>query len=149
MGKTNTTKENIRLQIEGVSKRYGRSFWGLKDVNLDLTAGVIGLLGPNGAGKSSLMRILATITKATEGNVSWDGKDISRSPDQLRSVLGYLPQDFGVYPNLTAGEFLSYIAAVKGLPKSAADKRIDELLEVALPRSHGRSFIKPRLHLPV
>ena len=130
MGKTNTTKENIRLQIEGVSKRYGHSFWGLNDVNLDLKAGVVGLLGPNGAGKSSLMRILATITKATEGRVSWDGKDIARSPDALRSVLGYLPQDFGVYPNLTAGEFLSYLAAVKGLPKNTADKRIEELLEV-------------------
>ena len=76
---------------------------------------MLGLLGPNGAGKSTLMRILATITKPTEGRVTWNGVDIARSPDGLRGVLGYLPQDFGVYPNLNAVEFLEYMAAVKGI----------------------------------
>jgi ABC-type multidrug transport system ATPase subunit len=74
------------------------------------------------------MRILATITKPTEGRVLWNGEDIARSPDGLRSVLGYLPQDFGVYPNLTAVEFLEYLAAVKGLDGSVARRRIGELL---------------------
>jgi ABC-type multidrug transport system ATPase subunit len=76
------------------------------------------------------MRILATITKATEGTVTWDGVDIARSPDGLRSVLGYLPQDFGVYPNLNAVEFLEYMAAIKGVDSRAAKQRIAELLEV-------------------
>jgi ABC-type multidrug transport system ATPase subunit len=76
------------------------------------------------------MSILATITRATEGSVTWNGVDLASHPDSLRSVLGYLPQDFGVYPNLNAVEFLEYLAAVKGLDGSAAKKRIDELLDL-------------------
>jgi ABC-type multidrug transport system ATPase subunit len=102
----------------------------LHDFSLELGPGVLGLLGPNGAGKSTLMRILATITKATTGTVTWNGTNIARSPDELRAVLGYLPQDFGVYPNLNAVEFLEYMAAIKGLGGTAARKRIDELLQV-------------------
>jgi ABC-type multidrug transport system ATPase subunit len=118
----------MELVIEGVGKRYKGNFWGLRGFSLRLQPGVLGLLGPNGAGKSTLMRILATITKPTEGRVLWNGEDIARSPDRLRAVLGYLPQDFGVYPNLTAVEFLEYLAAVKGLDGGAARRRIDELL---------------------
>jgi ABC-type multidrug transport system ATPase subunit len=118
----------MNLIIEHVSKRYSADVWGLRDFSLSLAAGVIGLLGPNGAGKTTLMRILATISKPTEGNVIWNGTDIVRSPDGLRGVLGYLPQDFGVYPNLTPVEFLGYIAAAKGLDAPTARKRIDELL---------------------
>src|SRR5271154_239100 len=120
----------MKLSIEGVSKRYAKQRWGLRDVRLDLLAGVVGLLGPNGAGKSTLMRILATVTRPTEGRVLWNGDDIAKSPDELRNVLGYLPQDFGVYPHLTALEFLEYLAAVKGLDAPTARKRIDELLGV-------------------
>jgi ABC-type multidrug transport system ATPase subunit len=76
------------------------------------------------------MRILATITKATEGKVTWNDTDIARSPDELRAVLGYLPQDFGVYPNLNAVEFLEYMAAIKGLERNLSRRRIDELLQV-------------------
>jgi ABC-type multidrug transport system ATPase subunit len=118
----------MNLSIEQVGKRYRGDFWGLRDFTLNLGPGVLGLLGPNGAGKSTLMRILATITGATEGRVLWNGEDIGRKPDGLRSVLGYLPQDFGVYPNLNAVEFLEYIAAVKGIDARAARQRIDELL---------------------
>jgi ABC-2 type transport system ATP-binding protein len=118
----------MKLTIEGVGKRYKGNFWGLKDFSLELEAGVLGLLGPNGAGKSTLMRILATITQPTEGRALWDGMDIVRSPDGLRAELGYLPQDFGVYPNLNAVEFLEYMAAVKGLDRAAAARRIEELL---------------------
>jgi ABC-type multidrug transport system ATPase subunit len=116
------------LSIEQVGKRYRGDFWGLRDFTLKLGPGVLGLLGPNGAGKSTLMRILATITRPTEGRVLWNGEDIARRPDGLREVLGYLPQDFGVYPNLNAVEFLEYIAAVKGIEGKAARRRIDELL---------------------
>src|SRR6185436_9689375 len=118
----------MHLSIQQVGKRYRGDFWGLRDFTLELGPGVLGLLGPNGAGKSTLMRILATITRATEGRVLWNGEDIARMPDGLRSVLGYLPQDFGVYPNLNAVEFLEYIAAVKGIDGRAARRRIDELL---------------------
>ncbi|HEX6863812.1 MAG TPA: ABC transporter ATP-binding protein [Thermoanaerobaculia bacterium] len=118
----------MKLTIEGVGKRYRGDFWGLRGFSLELGPGVLGLLGPNGAGKSTLMRILATITRPTEGRAAWDGADIVAEPDRLRAVLGYLPQDFGVYPNLNAVEFLEYMAAVKGLPAAAARRRIDELL---------------------
>ena len=118
----------MKLTIEGVGKRYKGDFWGLKNFTLELEAGVLGLLGPNGAGKSTLMRILATITRPTEGRALWNGTDIVRSPDGLRAELGYLPQDFGVYPNLNAVEFLEYMAAVKGLDRAAAARRIEELL---------------------
>src|SRR4051794_6693798 len=76
------------------------------------------------------MSILATITRATEGHVSWNGADLASKPDNLRSTLGYLPQDFGVYPNLTGVEFLEYLAAVKGLDASVSKRRIDELLKL-------------------
>ncbi len=120
----------MRLVIDNVSKLYRGKIWGLRDFSLDLEPGVLGLLGPNGAGKSTLMRILATITKPSEGRVIWNDTDIAKSPNELRAVLGYLPQDFGVYPNLNAIEFLQYIAAIKGLNGQSARKRIDELLQI-------------------
>ena len=119
----------MKLIIENVSKVYKGSVWGLKDFHLELEPGVIGLLGPNGAGKSTLMRILATITKPTSGNVIWNGKDISKHPNDLRKILGYLPQDFNVYPNLNALEFLEYMAAIKGLDKKSSTARINDLLQ--------------------
>lgn len=119
------------MSIQNVSKQYNKKTWGLRDFTLEIGPGVLGLLGPNGAGKSTLMRILATITKATSGSVTWNGTDIAKSPNPLRTVLGYLPQDFGVYPNLNAVEFLEYMAAIKGLDSKTAKRRIDELLQVA------------------
>ena len=120
----------MRLEIEHISKQYGGKVWGLRDFNLTLGPGVQGLLGPNGAGKSTLMRILATVTRPTEGRVTWDGVDIARMPNELRAVLGYLPQDFGVFPNLNAVEFLAYLAAIKGLDGRSARRRIDELIQI-------------------
>ena len=120
----------MQLEIENVSKQYRRGPWGLQDVRLQLAPGVIGLLGPNGAGKTSLMNILATITRLSSGQVLWNGVDITQKPDALRRVLGYLPQDFGVYPHLNAVEFLQYMAAIKGLTRPAAQSRIESLLEV-------------------
>jgi ABC-type multidrug transport system ATPase subunit len=120
----------LNLLIENVSKRYGGGNWALRQFTLRLGPGVLGLLGPNGAGKTTLMSILATITRATEGRVVWNGIDLATNPDTLRGVLGYLPQDFGVYPNLNAVEFLEYLAAVKGLDAATSRRRIDELLDV-------------------
>jgi len=120
----------LQLTIDNVSKRYGGGNWALRNFSLRLGPGVLGLLGPNGAGKTTLMSILATITRATEGRVSWNGVDLASNPDSLRATLGYLPQDFGVYPNLNAVEFLEYLAAVKGLDGTAAKRRIDELLQL-------------------
>jgi len=120
----------LNLSIENVGKCYGGKVWALRRFSLELKPGVLGLLGPNGAGKTTLMSILATITRASEGKVTWNGTDLSAHPNALRSVLGYLPQDFGVYPNLNAQEFLEYLAAVKGLDAAAARRRIDQLLSL-------------------
>jgi ABC-2 type transport system ATP-binding protein len=120
----------LQLTIDHVSKRYGANTPALQDFSLKLGSGVLGLLGPNGAGKTTLMSILATITKPTSGKIFWNGADLAADPNAVRSVLGYLPQDFGVYPNLNAVEFLEYLAAVKGLDAATAKKRIDELLNL-------------------
>jgi ABC-type multidrug transport system ATPase subunit len=120
----------LQLIIDNVSKRYGGGNWALRNFSLQLGPGVLGLLGPNGAGKTTLMSILATITRATEGRVTWNDADLATSPDALRATLGYLPQDFGVYPNLNAVEFLEYLAAVKGLDAASSKRRIDELLNL-------------------
>ncbi|MBK7143248.1 MAG: ABC transporter ATP-binding protein [bacterium] len=118
----------MQLEITNLSKQYKGGVWGLRDFSLSLRPGILGLLGPNGAGKSTLMRILATVTKPTEGKVTWNGTDIGREPNLLREQLGYLPQDFGVYPHLSAQEFLEYLAAAKGLHGATAKRRIEELL---------------------
>jgi ABC-2 type transport system ATP-binding protein len=129
----------MKLSIKRLSKHYRNDVWGLRDFDLEVGPGVIGLLGPNGAGKSTLMRMLATITRPSAGTVTWDGADIVRRPESLRGVLGYLPQDFGVYPNLSAREFLEYMAAIKGLDAPSARRRIDELLAVVnLTHAAGR-----------
>lgn len=120
----------MKLTVTHLGKQYRRDFWGLKDFSLEVKPGILGLLGPNGAGKSTFMRMLATITKPTEGSILWNDTDIAKSPDTMRAVLGYLPQDFGVYPNLNAIEFLEYMAAIKGLDGKSARRRIDELLQV-------------------
>lgn len=120
----------MQLEISHLSKTYRGGVTALKDFSLQLRPGVLGLLGPNGAGKSTLMNVLATITRPTSGSVRWNGAEIAQNPNTLRNILGYLPQDFGVYPNLNAVEFLEYLAAVKGLDRTAASKRIDELLQL-------------------
>src|ERR1039457_6686814 len=94
------TTRIMQLEINHLSKFYRGGVTVLKDFSLELRPGVLGLLGPNGAGKSTLMNILATVTRPSQGLVRWNGVDISQQPNALRAVLGYLPQDFGIYPNL-------------------------------------------------
>src|SRR5437763_5560149 len=117
------------LTIERLSKRYGQH-WALRELSLRCEPGMLGLVGPNGAGKTTLMRMIATLLDPTEGAIRWNGQDIRTHGQALRQVLGYLPQDFGVYPEFSGRQFLRYLAAMKGLPKSIANKRVDEVTEV-------------------
>lgn len=119
----------MKLEIQNISKRYTTDKYGLKDFSLTLENGILGLLGPNGAGKSTLMKMIATISKPSTGTILLDGVDIIKQPDTIRQVLGYLPQDFGVYPNLNGYEFLSYIAAMKGVGGKNLKQRVAQLLE--------------------
>jgi ABC-type multidrug transport system ATPase subunit len=119
---------SCQLGLESVTFAYRKGTPVVSDLSLNLGPGIVGLLGPNGAGKSTLMRVLATLAKPTSGRVLWNGTDIAREPDRLRAELGYLPQDFGVYPALTAREFLAFLAAVKGLPARATPERVDQCL---------------------
>jgi ABC-type multidrug transport system ATPase subunit len=119
----------MSLVITNLTKQYNKNKVALSNYSITINKGVLGLLGPNGAGKSTLMKIIATISKPTEGTLFLDGQDIVNNPDLIRKVLGYLPQDFGVYPNLNAYEFLEYIAAMKGVGGKDLRKRIDMLLE--------------------
>lgn len=119
------------LNIQSLSHQYQsgkKTKFAIKSLSLQVEPGILGLLGPNGAGKSSLMRILATITKPTQGSIFWQGQDIIKSPEVLRKELGYLPQYFGLYDQLSGIEFLQYIASLKGLNKSIADHTIEALL---------------------
>lgn len=102
------------LLIDTVSKRYEKNRWALREVSLRQETGVLGLVGPNGAGKTTLLRMLATLLAPTEGLITWDGQDIVRYPLALRQMLGYVPQEFGIYPQLTAREFLAISVNLKG-----------------------------------
>jgi ABC-2 type transport system ATP-binding protein len=115
------------LQLDGVSKKFRGGNYGVRDLSLSIGGGVLGLLGPNGAGKTTLMQMIATITRPTAGTIRFQNIDAVRDPDAIRRKLGYLPQDFGVYDNLTAIEFLSYFAALKGVHSRA---RINQMLEM-------------------
>jgi len=119
----------MKLSIKNISKRYNKEKYGLKDYSLSIENGILGLLGPNGAGKSTLMKIIATISNPTDGLIELDGHNIVKDPDYIRKMLGYLPQDFGVYANLNAYEFLEYIAAMKGVGGIGLRSRIEALLE--------------------
>jgi ABC-2 type transport system ATP-binding protein len=96
-------------------------------------------LGPNGAGKSTLMRMLATTTKPSEGTILWNDRDVVKDPEALRPVLGYLPQDFGIYPNLSAQEFLEYMAVIKGMSGEKARRKISDLLDLVNLREAAHS----------
>ena len=105
----------MELQIQNLSKRYPNGVQALQDVSLNIPQGMFGLLGPNGAGKSTLMRTLATLQEADSGHASLDGIDVLKQKDAVRKVLGYLPQEFGLYPKVSAETLLSHFAALKGI----------------------------------
>jgi ABC-2 type transport system ATP-binding protein len=118
------------LFIDTVSKRYERNRWALSEFSLRMEAGVLGLVGPNGAGKTTLLKMLATLLLPTEGHITWNGQDIIRHPEMLRRVLGYVPQDFGVYTRISARVFLHYIGELKGLRGVHLHRRVDAVLEM-------------------
>ncbi len=116
------------LNIENVHKRFGQ-IHALNNINLELKPGLFGLLGPNGAGKSTLMRTLATLQKPDEGTITFNGENIVKNPDVIRRTLGYLPQDFGVYPRMSAEKLLHHIGVLKGMTnKAERQEQIDQLL---------------------
>jgi ABC-2 type transport system ATP-binding protein len=119
----------MNLQIRNLSKTYPNGVQALKDVSLDISNGMFGLLGPNGAGKSSLMRTIATLQDADTGTIMFGDIDVSKQKEELRKVLGYLPQEFGVYPKVSAEEMLHYIARLKGI---ADNKQRSELVKALL-----------------
>lgn len=118
----------MELAINNLTKKYGSKKLGLSDYSINISSGILGLLGPNGAGKSTLIKMISSISKPTKGSISLNGNDILKSPNYIRKMLGYLPQDFGVYPNLNAFEFLSYMAAMKGVGGKGLHERIEKLL---------------------
>jgi ABC-2 type transport system ATP-binding protein len=118
----------MQLQIRGLSKRYPNGVQALDRVDLELAPGMFGLLGPNGAGKSTLMRTLASLQEADTGSVTLGDIDVLREPARLRRVLGYLPQDFGVYPKVSALEFLDHLARLKGLVDTKERRDVVEFL---------------------
>lgn len=115
------------LKIESVSKKFGKKE-ALSDVDLELDAGIYGLLGDNGAGKSTLMRLLVGVDKPTKGRILYEGEDISQLKGKYRDLLGYMPQEFAVFPGFTAGEFLNYMGALKGLSKRELKEKISRVL---------------------
>jgi len=119
----------MSLTVTDLGKRFGRR-WALRDLNFQCDEGLLGLVGPNGAGKTTLMRILATLLPPSGGAASWRGIDIQRNGPAIRDVLGYLPQSFGVYGELSARAFLRYLAAMKGIPGELAHRRADQVLEL-------------------
>jgi ABC-type multidrug transport system ATPase subunit len=128
----------MELRLEEVGRRYG-SRWAVRNLSLGFGSELVGLLGPNGSGKTTLMRMIATLLEPSEGAITWTGRNLRTCGPQFRRVLGYLPQEFGIYPEFTGRQFLRYLAAMKGLPHTLAHRRVDELIEVVnLERDAGR-----------
>lgn len=122
----------MNISIQDLNKVYPNGNQALKDVNIEINEGMFGLLGPNGAGKSSLMRILVTLMKPSSGRVLVNGKDTAKNRDYVRSMLGYLPQDFSFFSNLKTYEFLDYAARLSGMSsgkkrRAAVDKMLEEV----------------------
>ena len=129
----------MELVIDRLTKQFQNKI-AVDRVSLRLNNGVYGLLGTNGAGKTTLMRMLCGILQPTSGTIAFDGMDVRE--EGYRAILGYLPQDFGYYPEFTAMDFLLYMAALKGLPKQTAKRRANELLELVGLQDMGRKKIK-------
>lgn len=131
----------MELQLDRVTKQYGTKR-AVDRLNLSMKVGVYGLLGTNGAGKTTLMRLLCDILNPTSGEIRYDGQNIHVMGEEYRSLLGYLPQNFGYYPEFTAEKFMLYMAALKGLNRSFAQNRTEELLRLVGLEKERRKKIK-------
>ena len=129
----------MELVIDRLTKQFQNKI-AVDRISLRLHRGVFGLLGTNGAGKTTLMRMLCGILQPTSGTITFDGMDVRE--EGYRAILGYLPQDFGYYPEFTAMDFLLYMAALKGLPRQSAKRKAKELLELVSLQDMGRKKIK-------
>lgn len=130
------------IEIQSLTKRY-RKHQALENVNLAMETGMFGLLGPNGAGKTTLMRILATLLKPTSGEVTINGRSLQKQPDDIRKMIGYLPQHFQIHPQLSGVEFLDYVGVMKGIrDKTARKKEIDRLHEAVNLREAAGKKVK-------
>lgn len=118
------------LEVCNVVKIFARKVTAVDGVSLNLTSGVLGLIGHNGAGKTTLMQMIATLIRPSSGQILFQGQDIAKNPNAIRVRLGFLPQDFGVYPNLSALEFMQYFAALKGVRDAARIRRLLELVNL-------------------
>lgn len=132
----------MELKIRNLTKQF-QDITAVNHVSYILTSGVYGLLGVNGAGKTTLMRMLCTLLKPTEGTITWDGNDIFEMDGKYRRILGYLPQDFGYYPDFTVYEYLMYIASIKGLrPTTAKQRTVTLLKQVGLTKEKNKKMKK-------
>lgn len=130
------------LKINDISKTYDNGVKALNKVNIDIPKGMFGLLGPNGAGKSSLMRTIATLQQADTGSIQFDGINVLTQPNELRQRLGYLPQDFGVYPRISANDLLDHLAILKGIAhKGERKEAVDGLLAHTNLYQHRRKAV--------
>jgi ABC-2 type transport system ATP-binding protein len=134
------TGTSMGVTIQNLTKVYHPKILSVDDVSLQVDSGVLGLLGPNGAGKTTLMRILATLLDPTSGTATVDGYDVRRRPE-VRRILGYLPQQFGLYPQMTCVEFLQYIGLLYGLPRAERREAVDR----ALHQVHMEEFASRRI----
>ena len=134
--------KNMELKLTQVTKKF-QDTTAVDHVSYTLSNGVYGLLGVNGAGKTTLMRILCTLLKPTEGGVTWNGQNIYSMDEEYRRLLGYLPQDFGYYPDFSVWDYLMYIASIKGIRPMAARQRVDRLIkQVGLDNSRNKKMKK-------
>lgn len=132
----------MELKLEHVTKEF-KDFKAVSDVSYTMHNGVYGLLGVNGAGKTTTMRMLCTLLKPSVGRITYDGRDIFEMDGEYRKILGYLPQDFGYYPDFSVQDYLMYIASIKGLSPALARKRVKELLEkVGLSKAKNKKMKK-------
>ncbi len=132
----------MELKVNNLTKKFG-DFVAVENLNLTMTNGVYGLLGVNGAGKTTLMRMLCTLLSPASGSITCNGKDIFQMDGEYRKLLGYLPQDFGFYPEFTVQDYLLYIASLKGIRPAVAKKRTKELIaKVGLMKSTNKKMKK-------
>lgn len=132
----------MELKIKNLTKEFG-DFTAVDHLNITMQSGVYGLLGVNGAGKTTLMRMLCTLLRPTSGEITCNGQSILKMDDKYREILGYLPQDFGYYPDFTVQEYLLYIASIKGIRSSTAKKRVKQLIgEVGLQKAAHKKMKK-------